>query len=65
LLKANLLRRDQICFVEKDKFGSSTLKTLVEFKGIRNDASYEKEYLQGSYGAVPFLNNFEDEFTKS
>lgn len=65
LLKANLLRRDQICFVEKDKFGSSTLKTLVEFKGTRNDASYEKEYLQGSYGAVPFLNNFEDEFTES
>ncbi len=65
LLKANLLRRDQICFVEKDKFGSSTLKTLVEFKGTRNDASYEKEYLQGSYGAVPFLNNFESEFIKS
>jgi AAA15 family ATPase/GTPase len=64
LLKANLLRRDQICFVEKDKFGSSTLKTLVEFKGTRNDASYEKEYLQGSYGAVPFLNNFESEFIK-
>jgi AAA15 family ATPase/GTPase len=65
LLKANLLRRDQISLVRKDKFGSSTLKTLVEFKGTRNDASYEKEYLQGSYGAVPFLNNFEDEFTKS
>lgn len=65
LLKANLLRRDQICFVEKDKYGSSTLTTLVEFKGTRNDASYEKEYLQGSYGAVPFLNNFEDEFIKS
>lgn len=59
-LKANLLRRDQICFVEKDRFGSSTLKTLVEFKGVRNDASFDKEYLQGKYGAVRFLNTLEN-----
>jgi AAA15 family ATPase/GTPase len=64
LMKPSFLRRDQICFVEKDKFGSSTLKTLIEFKGTRNDMSYEKEYLQGAYGAVPFLNNFESEFIK-
>ncbi len=64
LMKPSFLRRDQICFVEKDKFGSSTLKTLVEFKGTRNDDSYEKEYLRGAYGAVPFLNNFENGFLK-
>ncbi len=58
LLKAELLRRDQICFVEKNRFGASSLKTLAEFKGVRNDASFEKDYLEGKYGAVPFLGDF-------
>ncbi|MBP6811544.1 MAG: ATP-binding protein [Saprospiraceae bacterium] len=62
LLKANLLRRDQICFVNKDKFGISTLRTLVEYKGVRNDASYDKDYLSGKYAAVPFLNRLDQIF---
>lgn len=62
LLKAELLRRDQICFVDKNRFGASKLTTLVEFKGVRNDASFEKEYLEGQYGAVPFLGDFESIF---
>lgn len=56
------LRRDQICFVDKDKFKSSFIHTLVEFKGVRNDASFEKAYLNGEYGAIPFLNRFEQIF---
>jgi uncharacterized protein len=59
LLKANLMRRDQICFVDKDKMGVSTLRTLVEYKGVRNDASFDKDYLDGRYEAVPFLNNLD------
>ena len=62
LLKANLLRRDQICFVNKDRFGVSTLRTLVEYKGVRNDASYDKDYLSGKYAAVPFLNRLDQIF---
>jgi uncharacterized protein len=62
LLSANLLRRDQICFVDKDKLGVSSLHTLVEYKGVRNDASFEKNYLNGEYGAIPFLNRFEQIF---
>lgn len=50
--------RDQIDFVEKDKYGASHLYTLVEIKGVRNDASFEKDYIQGKYGAIPFLGNF-------
>nr|MCU0468529.1 ATP-binding protein [Arcicella sp.] len=34
LLDSKLLRRDQIAFVEKDKFGASHLYDLVEFKGV-------------------------------
>jgi AAA15 family ATPase/GTPase len=58
LLSSKILRRDQIEFVEKDEFGASHLYSLAEFKGIRNDASFEKDYFQGKYGAIPFLNNF-------
>jgi AAA15 family ATPase/GTPase len=62
LLKANLLRRDQICFVQKDKSGISTLRTLVEYKGVRNDASYDKDYLSGKYAAIPFLSRMNQIF---
>jgi len=58
LLSHELLRRDQIDFVEKDKYGASHLYTLVEIKGVRNNASYEKDYIQGKYGAIPFLGDF-------
>lgn len=59
LLRRAELRRDQICFVNKDKYGISTLKTLIEYKGVRKDASYEKEYLNGSYDAVPYLKEMD------
>ena len=58
LLNARLLRRDQICFVEKDKYGASHFYSLVDFKGVRNDASFEKDYVAGRYGAIPFLGDF-------
>ena len=54
LLDNQLLRRDQIWFVEKDRQGASYLYSLAEFK-VRNDATFEKDYIQGRYGAIPFL----------
>ncbi len=62
LLSADLLRRDQIDFVEKDKYGESHLYSLVQFKGIRNSASFEKDYIKGKYGAIPFLGDFNQLF---
>jgi uncharacterized protein len=59
LLNSQLLRRDQICFVEKDKYGASHFYSLADFKGVRNDASYEKDYIAGRYGAIPFLGDFQ------
>jgi AAA15 family ATPase/GTPase len=59
LLRRADLRRDQICFVNKDSYGISTLKTLIEYKGVRKDASYEKEYLNGNYDAIPFLDEMD------
>ncbi len=59
LLSNKLFRRDQIWFVEKDGFSASHLYSLAEIKiddsKVRNDASFENDYLQGRYGAIPFL----------
>jgi uncharacterized protein len=65
LLKQSIFRRDQIWFTEKNRFGESVLYSLAEFK-VRNDASFDKDYLEGRYGAIPFLNsqNFLTEFSK-
>lgn len=58
--KEQLLRRDQIYFVERTGEYVSKIYSLVEFKdeegaSVRNDASFEKEYLEGRYGAIPFI----------
>ena len=62
LLDNLLLRRDQIYFTEKNKRSETVLYSLADFKGVRNDASYEKDYIKGKYGAIPFLGNFEKLF---
>ncbi|MEO5912099.1 MAG: ATP-binding protein [Pelobium sp.] len=59
LLRRAKLRRDQICMVDKNRFGISSLTSLIEFKGVRKDASYDKEYLSGNYSAVPFLDKMD------
>ena len=60
-----LLRRDQICFVERDSDYASHIYSLVEFQKdgnlIRTDASYEKDYLNGLYGSIPYIGNFWEE----
>lgn len=56
LLSNKLFRRDQIWFTEKNKYGATDLYSLAEYK-IRNDASYEKDYIAGKYGAIPFIGN--------
>lgn len=55
-------RRDQIYFVEKDKYGASDLYSLVEYKEedgnkVRKDRSFESDYIQGRYGAVPYIGD--------
>ncbi|HMA37265.1 MAG TPA: ATP-binding protein [Chloroflexia bacterium] len=56
LLRADRFRRDQIWFVEKDRMGASHLYSLAEFK-VRNDASFGRDYIQGKYGAIPFIQS--------
>lgn len=64
ILSKSLFRRDQIWFSSKNNKGISELYSLVEFvkedgKKVRNDASYDKDYLSGRYGAIPRLLEME------
>lgn len=54
MLDLEFLRRDQIWFAEKHE-GATQLYPLVDFNP-RKDISLAKGYLQGRYGAVPFLS---------
>jgi AAA15 family ATPase/GTPase len=56
LLSNKLFRKDQIWFTEKNKYGATDLYSLAEYK-VRNDASFEKDYIQGRYGAIPYIGN--------
>lgn len=58
LMDKKFFRRDQIWFVQKDEFGYSELSALSDFK-VRSDASFEKDYLAGVYGGIPFLKEFD------
>ena len=55
LLSHGLLRRDQIWFTEKDGTGASHVYPLTDFKP-RRDENLQGGYLQGRYGAIPFMN---------
>ena len=55
----DILRRDEIWFVEKARDHSSKLFSLNSFKE-RYDKKVEKAYLVGRYGAVPVFKNFQN-----
>lgn len=59
LLDLELFRKDEIWFVEKNKYGSSKFYSLLEFKP-RGDKDIKKGYLNGRFGAIPFLSNPKD-----
>ena len=54
LLSNKIFRRDQIWFTEKDRYGATSLYSLAEYK-VRNDASFESDYIKGKYGAIPYI----------
>ena len=58
-------RRDEIWFVAKGRGQNTKLYSLVEFKddngiSVRKDAKYDKQYLEGKYGADPYLQRIID-----
>jgi AAA15 family ATPase/GTPase len=61
LLSKEIFRRDQIWFVEKNQFGASELFSLADFKTdkVRNKSAFDKNYIEGRYGAIPYFENNE------
>lgn len=59
LLDRSLLRRDEIWFLEKDRAGASHLTSLADYK-ISDGMNYENGYLNGRFGAIPFIGNIKE-----
>jgi AAA15 family ATPase/GTPase len=57
LLDHTLFRRDQIWFTEKDADQATCLYPLTDFSPRKQEA-WERGYLAGRYGAVPFFSNW-------
>jgi hypothetical protein len=58
ILDLNLLRRDEIWFMEKNNHGESHVFSLEEFQP-RFDKKIRKAYLLGRFGAIPFISDVE------
>lgn len=64
-MNSEVFRRDEIWFVAKGTEQNSKLYSLVEFKNnrgesVRKDARFDKQYLEGKYGADPYLRKIID-----
>lgn len=64
-MNSEVFRRDEIWFVAKGNSQNSQLYSLVEFKNekgesVRKDAKFDKQYLEGKYGANPYLKRIID-----
>ena len=55
LLDQDLLRRDEVWFMEKNPWGASTMQSLAKFGGIRYDRDIRRSYLDGAFGGVPMF----------
>lgn len=61
-LKNTVFRRDEIWFAAENRAHESEIYSLHEIRGedndrIKNTAAYDKQYLEGRYGADPYLSN--------
>lgn len=59
LLDHTLFRRDQIWFTEKDSDQATRIYPLTDFSPRKREA-WERGYLTGRYGAVPFFSELPD-----
>ena len=77
-LNKDTFRRDEIWFTEKNRDGVSEIYALSDYileededsknktsRKVRNDATYNKDYLTGRYGAIPVLEEFEFKFSNN
>jgi AAA15 family ATPase/GTPase len=57
ILNKDQFRRDEIVFIDKNYKGESTLYSLADLKTVRPDATYNKSYFSGRFGAIPIITN--------
>lgn len=58
LLSTDLIRRDQVWLAQKDNLGLSRFYPLSDLK-LRKGDNLQKGYLEGKFGAIPFLGDFQ------
>lgn len=61
-MKNSVFRRDEIWFAAENETNESDIYSLYELRSedgerIKNSAAYDKQYLEGRYGADPYLQN--------
>lgn len=59
LMDPEMLRRDEIWVLEKDRFGQTRASALSEFQGPRKVTDLRKSYLRGRFGGVPSIKPLE------
>ena len=60
LMTNELWRSDEIWFTEKRVDGSTDMYSLYQFKP-RFDKNLRKGYMQGKYGAIPMIGEFNND----
>ena len=61
-MKNDVFRRDEIWFACENEYHESGIYSLYDIrdendKHVNNTAAYDKQYLEGRYGADPYLQN--------
>ena len=59
LLASNVFRRDQIWFSEKTQSGETMISPLSDYN-LRKTDNIRNGYLEGRFGAIPFLGDLEN-----
>ena len=62
LMDLNILRRDEIWFAALNEKRSSEIYSLYEIRHednerVKSTAAFDKQYMEGRYGADPYLQN--------
>jgi hypothetical protein len=53
------LRKDQIWFTEKNKYGETQLFSAQDFEKVKGDEPFDRWYMQGKFGGQPNIKEVE------
>ena len=59
ILNKEQFRQDEVLFVDKNEKGESSVYSLVDLRNVSQDATYNKDYFNGKYGAIPIIQSRE------